>query len=75
MMYKCSMRVVPYVMTWDEVATKCHKKVLRELDAPMNVEAYIRSRVLRRTLESMSFEARQENLDDGYGRRPKVAAE
>ncbi|KAI4293385.1 hypothetical protein PAPHI01_2659, partial [Pancytospora philotis] len=36
MMYKCSVRVVPYVMTWDGVVTKCHKKYLRELDVPTN---------------------------------------
>ncbi|KAI4293537.1 hypothetical protein PAPHI01_2811, partial [Pancytospora philotis] len=45
------------------------------LDVPTNVEAYIQSRVLRRTLESVSFEARRGILEEGDGRRPEVTAE
>ena len=74
-LYKCEVKIVPYVMTWDGVVTKCHKKYISELDVPRNVEAYIQSRVLRRTLESVSFEARRGLLEEGDGARPEVAVE
>ena len=75
MMYKCTVKIIPYVMTWDGVVTKCHKKYISELDVPPNVEAYIQSRVLRRTLESVSFEARRGILPEGDGARPEIAVE
>ncbi|KAI4292148.1 hypothetical protein PAPHI01_1422 [Pancytospora philotis] len=75
MMYKCSMRVVPYVLTWDGAVTKCHEKYLRELGVPDNVEAYIQSRALRRTLESVPLKPRRGILEEGDGRRPEGAAE
>ena len=31
MIYKCKVRIVPYVVTWDGVVTSYHKKYLREL--------------------------------------------
>ena len=68
-------KIIPYVMTWDGVVTKCHKKYVRELELPSNVEAYIQSRVLRRTLEAVSFEARRGLLEEGDGERPELAAE
>ena len=74
-MYKCAAKIIPYVMTWDGVVTKCHKKYVRELELPSNVEAYIQSRVLRRTLEAVSFEARRGLLEEGDGERPELAAE
>ena len=74
-LYKCSVKIIPYVMTWDGVVTKCHKKYISELDVPPNVEAYIQTRVLRRTLESVSFEARRGILGEGYGERPEVTVE
>ncbi|KAI4291886.1 hypothetical protein PAPHI01_1160, partial [Pancytospora philotis] len=42
---KCGVKIVPYVMTWDGVVTKCHRKYVSELGIPPNVEAYIQSRV------------------------------
>ena len=57
MMYGCRVEVIPYVMAWDGVVTKCHKKYMNKLEIPVSVEAYIQSRVLRRTLETVSVEA------------------
>ena len=74
-LYKCSVKIIPYVMIWDEMVTKCHKKYISELDVPPNVEAYIQTRVLRRTLESVSFEARRGILGEGDGERPEVTVE
>ena len=55
--------------------TKCHKKYISELDVPPNVEAYIQTRVLRRTLESVSFEARRGILGEGDGEQINTTVE
>ena len=39
------------------------------------MEAYIQSRVIRRTLEAISFETRRNLLDGGDSDRPEVALE
>ncbi|TBT99947.1 hypothetical protein CWI36_1794p0010, partial [Hamiltosporidium magnivora] len=41
LIYKCSVEIIPYVMTWDGIVTKYHKSYLKRLEIPMNVEAYI----------------------------------
>mgnify|MGYP006870827258 FL=1 len=51
-------------MTWDGVVTIYHKRYIREIGIPLNVEAYIQSRVLKKTLESISFDRRR-NLIEG----------
>ena len=51
-------------MTWDGLVTKYHKKYIKELDITNNIEAYIQSKVLKKTLESISFEHRREVKDD-----------
>ncbi|TBU07863.1 hypothetical protein CWI38_2340p0020 [Hamiltosporidium tvaerminnensis] len=48
--YKCSVEIILYVMTWDEI--------------PMNVEAYIQSLVLKKTVETISFDRRR-GLESG----------
>ena len=52
MIHKCRTRIIPYVMTWDGIVTKCHRSYVRQLGLPTNVEAYIQTRVLKRTLEA-----------------------
>ena len=51
--YGCKVSVIPYVMTWDGVVTPYHKKCQREIGIPRNVEAYIQTVALRRTLASV----------------------
>ncbi|TBT98802.1 hypothetical protein CWI36_2224p0010 [Hamiltosporidium magnivora] len=46
-------------MTWDGIVTKCHKSHLKRLEMPMNVEAYIQSIVLKKTVEMISFDLRR----------------
>ena len=46
-------------MTWDGLVTKYHSKYRRELDIDNRIEAYIQSRVIKKTLESISLEYRQ----------------
>ncbi|TBU07371.1 hypothetical protein CWI36_0285p0060, partial [Hamiltosporidium magnivora] len=43
LIYKCSVEIIPYVMTWDGIVTKYHKTYVKRLQIPMNVEAYIQS--------------------------------
>ena len=57
--YKCRVKIIPYVMTWDGVVTKYHKKHSNEIGLQPKVEAYIQSVVLKKTLESVSFERRR----------------
>ena len=65
LIYKCRVRIVPYVMTWDGVVTTYHKKYMKELGVSEMIEAYVQSRVLKKTLESLSFDQRrgQRNSD------------
>ncbi|KAI4293059.1 hypothetical protein PAPHI01_2333 [Pancytospora philotis] len=57
MIYKCGVKISPYAMTWDGVVIKRLRKNVGELGILPNVEAYIQSRVLRGTQESVSFDA------------------
>ncbi|TBU04508.1 hypothetical protein CWI36_0754p0010, partial [Hamiltosporidium magnivora] len=43
LIYKCSVEIIPYVMTWDGIVTKYHKTYVKRLRIPMNIEAYIQS--------------------------------
>ena len=75
-LHKVSVMIIPYVMTWDGVVTKCHSRYLRQLDIPRNIEAYIQSRVLKKTLEIVSMEARRGLVDSpGDCERTEAAIE
>ncbi|TBU07797.1 hypothetical protein CWI36_0225p0030 [Hamiltosporidium magnivora] len=64
LIYKCSVEIIPYVMTWDGIVTKYHKSHLKRLAISMNVEAYIQSIVLKKTVETISFNRRR-GLESG----------
>lgn len=64
-LYKCKVRVIPYVMTWEGVVTKKHCRFARELGVTAHVAAYMQTRVLKRTLETISFEHRRSIEDTG----------
>ncbi|TBU10492.1 hypothetical protein CWI38_1722p0020 [Hamiltosporidium tvaerminnensis] len=51
-------------MTWDGIVTKYHKSYIKRLEIPMNVEAYIQSIVLKKTVETISFDRRR-GLESG----------
>ncbi|KAK1349590.1 hypothetical protein LUQ84_001247 [Hamiltosporidium tvaerminnensis] len=51
-------------MTWGGIVTKYHKSHLKRLEIPMNVEAYIQSIVLTKTVETISFDRRR-GLESG----------
>jgi hypothetical protein len=56
---KCKVKIIPYVMTWEGLVTKCHRRYRDEIGIPPKVEAYIQSLVLKKTLESISFDRRR----------------
>ena len=47
------------LLTWDGIVTKLHKKYAQDIGISESVEAYIRAIVLRKTLESISYESRR----------------
>ncbi|TBU11007.1 hypothetical protein CWI38_1433p0030, partial [Hamiltosporidium tvaerminnensis] len=64
LIYKVSVEIIPYMITWDGIVTKYHKSHLKRLEIPMNVEAYIQSIVLKETVETISFDRRR-GLESG----------
>ncbi|TBU20730.1 hypothetical protein CWI38_0028p0020 [Hamiltosporidium tvaerminnensis] len=48
LIYKCSVEIIPYGMTWDGIVTKYHKSRLKRLEIPMN-----------KTVETISFDRRR----------------
>ncbi|TBU04733.1 hypothetical protein CWI36_0720p0010 [Hamiltosporidium magnivora] len=46
-------------MTCDGIVTKYHKSHLKRLEIPMNSEAYIQSIILKKTVETISFDQRR----------------
>ena len=63
MMYKCSTRIIPYVMTWDGIVTRHHRRHIAALGLSVRTEAYIQSLAIKKTLESISFEHRRGLLE------------
>ncbi|EQB60535.1 hypothetical protein NAPIS_ORF01909 [Vairimorpha apis BRL 01] len=57
--YKSQTKIVPYVITWDGVVTKYHRKYIKELEIQPNLEAYMQSIVLKKTVESISMDRRR----------------
>ena len=61
------MKIIPYVMTWEGLVTKYHKKHRDEIGLSAKTEAYIQSLVLKKTFESISFDRRRGiEEDDGH---------
>ncbi|KAM0679083.1 hypothetical protein BDAP_000463 [Binucleata daphniae] len=61
-------------MTWDGIVTKCHKKYVADIGIQPKTEAYIQSLVLRKTLESLSFEKRRGLEEDDQREELEVIA-
>ena len=51
--YKCKVKIIPYVMTWEGLVTKYHKKHRNEIGIQPKTEVYIQSLVLKKTFESI----------------------
>ncbi|EQB59879.1 reverse transcriptase [Vairimorpha apis BRL 01] len=57
--FKSRTKIVPYVITWDEVVTKYNRKYIKELEIQPNLEVYMQFIVLKKTLESISMDRRR----------------
>ena len=55
----CAARVIPYVMTWDGIVTILHRRYSQNIGLTDSTEAYIQGIVLKKTLESISFDYRR----------------
>jgi hypothetical protein len=59
-MYKAvRTRIIPYVMTWEGLVTTFHEDYCKELRIDRRTEAYVQTRMLKMTLESISMEYRR----------------
>ncbi|KAF7683038.1 hypothetical protein TCON_1752 [Astathelohania contejeani] len=63
-LYKAKTKIIPYVLTWEGVVTKYHRSYLKELGITPQIEAYIQSTVVKKTLETISLEHRR-SIEDG----------
>jgi hypothetical protein len=55
LIYKCKVKIIPYLMTWEGLVTKYHKKHRNEIGISTKTEAYIQSLVLKKTLENANY--------------------
>ena len=65
LIYKVKVKIIPIVMTWEGIVTIYHKKYLKELGITKNIQAYMQSRTLKKTFESINLDFRRgtyENL-------------
>ena len=61
--YTCRTKIILYVMAWDGMVTKLHKRYANDFGITESVEAYIQAIVLKKTLESISYEYRRSGSD------------
>ncbi|TBU12041.1 hypothetical protein CWI38_0925p0010 [Hamiltosporidium tvaerminnensis] len=66
LIYKCSVEIIPCVMTWDGIVTTYHNSNLKRLEISMNIEAYMQSIVRKKTFETISF-VRRRGLEASMG--------
>ena len=71
--HNCKTRIIPYVMTWDGIVTKFHGKYSKEIGLTTKIEAYIQYIVIKKTLESISFEYRREGAEQVMDRCERLA--
>ena len=58
-MHNCKTRIIPYVLTWDGIVTKFHKTYAKEIGLTKKIQSYIQFVVLKKTLESISYDFRR----------------
>ena len=73
--YKCKTKIIPYVMTWDGVVTNYHRRYMKEIGLSDSIEAYIQSIVLKKTLESVSFDYRRGATESAAPETPACEGE
>ena len=55
--------LIPIVLTWDGLVTRHFSRYMRQLGISERLQAYIQTKVLKRTCESVIIDARGENLN------------
>ena len=66
-MHNCKTRIIPYVLKWDGIVTKIHKSYAKEIGVTTKIESYIQYTVLKKTLESISFDYRRDGEENHQG--------
>ena len=76
--HKSTVKIIPYVLTWDGLVTTCHQHYKKMLEVEDRTEAYIQSLVLKKTFESISvdfrragslgYSAYKQNIEDAAAR-------
>ena len=61
-MHGAKTKIIPFVLTWDDIAPKFHEKYVKEIGLMPKVQAYIQYITLKKTLEGISFEYRRGSL-------------
>ena len=59
LIYKCPVKIIPYVLTWDGIVSYIHRRHVKELGLPPNIEAYAQSLALKKTLECVTLDRRR----------------
>ena len=62
--YRWTTKIIPYELSWDGIVTICHKGYAKQLGLPDNIESYIATKVLKRTLEVILLSARRSIFDE-----------
>ena len=62
-MHNCKTRIIPYVLTWDGIVTKYHKTYAKEIGLTTKIQSYIQFIVLKKTLESISYDYRRGEVE------------
>ena len=57
---------IPYVLTWDGIVTKFHKTYTKEIGLTTKIQSYIQFIVLKKTLESVSYDYRRRDYSREY---------
>jgi hypothetical protein len=72
-MHKCEVEIIPFVITWDGIVTKYHNSHVRKIGIDNKTKTYIQSIILKKTLETISFDYRRNNMLRGVRREAAVA--
>lgn len=72
LIHKCKTRIIPYVLTWDGIVTKCHKRYRQAFGVEKFIEAYIQSLVLKKTYESILTDFKRGNMLGSMSRNEMI---
>ena len=59
MIYQCKVEIIPYVITWEGIVIIYHKRYVEEIRISNHIQTYIQTKVLKKTIEAISFNYRR----------------